>query len=1167
MFQSSSTSSTTTANPNKLMVNFKGLGNTPSSSGNTQKAYALYVGGQLKYILPYNGPLGAMSGSQQQNNEMKKLICRGVNGKTEIALAKPTVVCDDEKKKIVFVVQKKATTSPGTSLLSNTKQTTENKTVKIPSLATLTTTSGQSLKGNQIISDNMLKLLLPAVSASINSNSPVSLPSPNSDSGQGQKAKTTPQPSVQNQPVPVEKVPSSYSIPIVVKVQNNVSQSMSTATTTITTTTTTTTSSIPTPTTTTPMTNLKPQVSPGSSSSNNLDSVRPVQLFTRDSARKLCPALPVPTPGNKPCMTILDPTDPEANIRPGKSLLGNSESSQNASKQSAYQGVTPSDPNEILVKKTSGDGSMILQLKGNTQVLSASDKDAKLPEQNSSYTNDAQLRVNPQTVIQVSIADTNKTETMPAVVTASTCEEEVGSTIDEDDGMFGLKISSVFSLAENQPLCSVANEVVSDQDRKLLHNSEPASFQQDQIPADTLATAMKLATSPEETKLNNETSDTDNVDTFSSQRTVIFDLNNVASQSQHDNLQIMLDTSQNKPKRLGKNSITKSSAANIKLEQQMITSFDSDLENVLSGKFSSVDTQTNHSQKENASPKKGASPLIGTEKDLLSGQKYITVDIFRHNGQTKITAVSNSCKKEVTKPTRANSEGASGSSDENKSTPSGSDSRLNEVLQCAAYSLPMGTYFFIPLADKIVAVPSQRRKKNRSAYVFEKNHNFMQVKMAKYVILNSKDKLTTSVVTTMNGSQLVCQINNPSKTKGEPSLVLPMPSALPVKDTIPTLEAPPIVTGKRIRRPKKHTGFEEDMNLIPPLRKCRKKLKPVNKTEKNAKEQTCNDKNSQNVTTNIEGKDIGFGNSNINNKLMLQPVDSKEELASVLRSVDMPVTVSKNNNAVSLPYVYVHPPAVSASKVATPVSSATETSFQDSYHSDLHIDNVQSLQPESIKIKSEPITSGYGDEPPLKVSSPLHTSAPSIVSSVQVGHDALGIPHTIKKEPSWYGYGHDASSPPVLSSINTTSSSHSDHLSTSNGTPSEETCGPCTQPPTLYKMNSPTKSPTGKKRGRKKKDYNDEIKHEVKKRKYVRHKTEPNQTQVPPSALISTLSSFPLKTEVKTEASESTIMGSSSRQNEETPQEERIRRLKEILREKEQKLEEIRHNLSVSTPI
>lgn len=1136
------------------MVNFKGLGNSSPSGGNTQKAYALYVGGQLKYILPYNGPLGAMSGTHQQNNEMKKLICRGVNGKTEIALAKPTVVCDEEKKKIVFVVQKKATTTPANSLLTNNSQTTESKMVKIPSLASLSTTSGQSLQGNQIISDNMLKLLLPAVSASINSNSPLTLPSSVSVSGQGQKAKPTLPQTSQNQQAPTEKVPTSSSIPIVVKVQSNVCQSMSTATTT--TTTITTTSSIPThtttTTTTTPTTDIKPQISPVSSPpSNSLSSVRPVQLFTRDSARKLCPALPVLTSGNKPCMTILDPTDPGANIRPGKSLLGNSETVPSVSKQSTYQGAPAADANKILVKKTADDSSMVLQVKdtaGISSFLSSSDKESKSSDQSLAHKD---------TTVPNSLPDCSKTESM-ATMTVSVTEEEENAN-DEDDGMFGLKISSVFSLAENQP-CSVANESVLEQGRKLVHSSASGSFQPDQtVSADTLATAMKLAVSPDEGKPNTEASNTDAGSSLPSQHTVIFKLNteNVSTQSQPENLQIMLDTNEIKPK----SSLTQSSP-DVKHEQQVLTSFDPELESELSGKLS---VDTNCTQKENASPKKGV-PVVGFEKDFLAGQKYITVDIFRHNGQTKITAVSSSGKKEVTKPACPSSDGASASSsDENKSTAANSDTRLNDVLQCAAYSLPMGTYFFIPLVDKTVAIPSQRRKKNRSAYIFEKNHNFMQVKMAKFVILNSKDKLPTSVVTTVNGSQIICQISNPSKTNGEQSIIIPVPSMLPVKDTIPTLEAPPIVTGKRIRRPKKHTGFEEDMDLIPPLRRGRKKLKPVNKTEKNAKEQTCNEKTSQGVTTNFEGKDISLGSTN---KLMLQPVDSKEELAAVLNSVDMPVTsISKNNGATSLPYVFVHSPGVNTSKVEPPVSSANEMFSQDSNQSGLHIDNVQSLQPECIKVKLEPITSGYGDEA-VKVASPLLTPTPSIESSLQVGHDALGMPQTIKKEPSWYGYGQDTSSAPVIYPTNPSLTSHSDHIGTSkmnlkNASPSEKTPDlPLTQPPILYKRSSPTKSPTGKKRGRKKKEI-DEMKPEIKKRKYVKHKTE-TAVSTTTSALMPTLSSFPLKTEKKTESPEPALMGSSN-QSGETPQEERIRRLKEILREKEQKLEEIRHNLSVST--
>lgn len=112
----------------------------------------------------------------------------------------------------------------------------------------------------------------------------------------------------------------------------------------------------------------------------------------------------------------------------------------------------------------------------------------------------------------------------------------------------------------------------------------------------------------------------------------------------------------------------------------------------------------------------------------------------------------------------------------------------------------------------------------------------------------------------------------------------------------------------------------------------------------------------------------------------------------------------------------------------------------------------------------------------------------------------------------------------------------------------------------MYKRSSQTKSPLGKKRGRKKKEI-DETKPAVKKRKYVRHKTETVVNTSSPAELIS---NFSLKSEIKTEAADPSYM-SPSRQSGETSQEERIRRLKEILREKEQTLEQIRHNLSVST--
>ncbi|XP_014772876.1 mucin-5AC [Octopus bimaculoides] len=1196
-----------TATSKVTTANSKATGSTPPAS-NTQKAYALYVGGQLKYILPYNGLLAATNPNQPEG-EMKKLICRGVNGKTEIALAKPTIVCDNEKKKIVFVVQKKSPDSP--SQIVSTKTTTENKaSTKSSNLLTY----GSFL--NHGISDNMLKLLLPSFVPSEVSTTATTTPTPTKSTTTTTLPATTVGSKVtsaksqsdvnssQIEPASTDR-PKDVSVATYVNSTGN-NQNVGTSGAALTTTTTSTktlttavvtsttpatlttaatptTATTPATTTTTPATVTTPATTTTTTADETTEdsgSIHPVKLFSRDSARKLCP----PTSSSVssvPVPTILDAS--EVQNSSGKSLLRFSsvlnENKQKIQSHSKQRNEAAAAERTNMAPTESHSENVVHQDKTENSGKAISNSDTNCAKN---------LSQQSESVMEDCHSDSKE-------VSQDNADDG------DDDGMFGLKISSVFSLAEEQ-LRSSEDDVTASQ---LGENSEfvkPSSdssfFHVEQPQIDGFAENDNL---PNESKFQRVLINSpQSTSSLSSPRTVVVSMNNEAFTSPvqltNSNEEVSVDIS------IDSTNHRKHMSADHEKTTKLPPNAEQDLDN-----FNMTDSQLNNSQKENASPK-NSSCSDKTEQD----PKYISVDIRRRNGQTKVTAVTNpNLKKESAKSIASTLESVSSVTSLGSAIPQGNSStRLADELQCAAHSLPMGKYVFIPLSDKTVAIPSQGGKTSRSAYIFEKsfNQNSMQVKMPKSFV-NTKDCPPPTVVSnTNNGSQIIFQTNNASKSLND---VIITPSADPLpsstKETVPTLEAPPIITGKRIRRPKKHTGFEEDIDFIPPVRKYRKKSKSVLKEKKSGMVASDNPKKTKSHVPTPENNNCLYYMKEGSNKIQL--FDSKSELATVLRATGTALEISKVdpvNGHRLLPSCstgVVPSVTMVTPKVAPSVGSIVDPSYQSCNSSGLRIDNVLSLQPNTVHIKSEPITSGYGDE---LVKSPHHVSLlplnPLITLPPTSVPDSLNLVQNIKKEPVKYGYEGDInpdSSVSLLAPINQHSSLSSikeeklgpcpENVACKNLASTQKDVGHLRDSSKLYKMDKFTLSGSGKKLNCKKKA--------VGKKAAVKITGFPLETQTSSSSSVtddlsystpspsnlspllpaspSTSSSSCYSSHVSSSkhnslelpsASTSSVTLSSSLSGE-TPQEERIRRLREILREKEHSLELIRQNLAVSSTL
>ncbi|XP_029655135.1 flocculation protein FLO11-like isoform X1 [Octopus sinensis] len=1190
-----------TATSKVTTANSKAIGSTPPAS-NTQKAYALYVGGQLKYILPYNGLLAATNPNQPEG-EMKKLICRGVNGKTEIALAKPTIVCDNEKKKIVFVVQKKSPDSPNQIVTTKTTTTETKATTKSSNLLTYNSFL------NHGISDNMLKLLLPSfvpsevsTTATTTTTTTKSTTTPilpattvgsNVTSAKSQSdmnsSQTGPASTDRPKDVPVTTCVNSTGNNQNVRTSGTALTTTTTSTKTLTTAvvTSTTTPAAATPPTSTAATPPAPAavaITPAAAATvdetaADSGSVHPVKLFSRDSARKLCP----PTSSSlssAPVPTILDAS--EVQNSSGKSLLRfssvlneNKHKTQSHSKQTNETAAAAAERTNLAPTESHPD-NIVHQDKTENSGKAIGNSDTNFVKN---------LSQQSESVMEECHSDGKEVS-----------QENADDA--DDDGMFGLKISSVFSLAEEQ-LRSSEDDVTASQlgenSEFVKSSSDSGFFHVEQPQIDGFAENDNL---PNESKFQRVLINSpQSTSSLLSPRTVVVSMNNEAFTSPvqltNANEEVSVDIS------IDSASHTKHPSTDH--EKTLTTKSPPNVEQDLDNNFNMTDSQLNNSQKENASPKNSSSS-DKSEQD----PKYISVDIRRRNGQTKVTAVTNpNLKKESAKSIASTLESVSSVTSLGSVIPQGNSStRLADELQCAAHSLPMGKYVFIPLSDKTVAIPSQGGKASRSAYIFEKsfNQNSMQVKMPKSFIVNTKDGPPPTVVSnTNNGSQIVFQTNNASKSLND---VITTPSADPLpsstKETVPTLEAPPIITGKRIRRPKKHTGFEEDIDFIPPVRKYRKKSKSVLKEKKSGMVASDNPKKMKSHVPTPENNNCLYYMKEGSNKIQL--FDSKSELATVLRATGTALEISKvdpvNGHRLlpscSTPVV----PNVTmvTPKVASSVGTVVDQSYQSCNSSGLRIDNVLSLQPNTVHIKSEPITSGYGDEPvkhPPPVSilplNPLITLPPTSVP------DSLNLVQNIKKEPVKYGYEGDInpdSSVSLLAPINQQTSLSSikeekfglcpENVAFKNLASTRKDVGHLSDSSKLYKF---TLSGSGKKLNCKKKT--------VGKKAAVKITGFPLETQTSSSSSMTDDLSYstpsPSNLSPLLPASPSTSSSScysshvsSSKHNSlelpsastssvtlsgETPQEERIRRLREILREKEHSLELIRQNLAVSSSL